>query len=53
MIPIAPSNVLAVGQTLELPGTTSNEDRAEVWAWTPQGDRVKIYDAYIPFRSYN
>jgi len=53
MIPIPPSNVLAVGQTLELAGTTSNNDRAEVWAWTPQGDRVKIYDAYIPFRSYN
>ena len=29
------------------------KDRAEVWATTPQGDRVKIFDAYIPFRTYN
>ena len=29
------------------------KDRAEVWVTTPQGERVKIFDAYIPFRSYN
>ena len=28
-------------------------DRAEVWAYTPQGDKVKIFDAYVPFRTYN
>ena len=44
---------LFVGKNIALPGTTSNNDRAEVWAITPNGDRVKIYDAYIPFRSYN
>ncbi len=44
---------LFVGKTVSLPGTTSNKDRAEVWAVSPQGDRVKIFDAYIPFRSYN
>jgi hypothetical protein len=44
---------LFVGKTSSLAGTTSNNDRAEVWAITPNGDKVKIYDAYIPFRSYN
>ncbi len=29
------------------------KDRAEVWVTTPQGERVKIFDAYVPFRSYN
>ncbi len=44
---------LAIGTTtISLPGTTGNNDRAEVWAITPQGDRVKIYDQYIPFRAY-
>jgi hypothetical protein len=28
-------------------------DRTEVYAYTPQGDKVKIFDAYVPFRSYN
>jgi len=44
---------LYVGKTLVLAGTTQNTDRAQVWAITPNGDRMKIYDAYIPFRSYN
>lgn len=44
---------LSVGQTVSLPGTTGNNDRAEVWVITPQGDRVKIVDKYVPFRSYN
>ncbi|MFA5221113.1 MAG: hypothetical protein WC391_02360 [Methanoregula sp.] len=43
---------LFVGKTVSLAGTTSNKDRAEVWAYTPQGDRIKIFDDYIPFRSY-
>jgi hypothetical protein len=43
---------LTVGQTISLPGTTSNTDRAEVWAITPDGNKVKIYDAYVPFRQY-
>jgi ABC-type transport system substrate-binding protein len=44
---------LYVGKTITLAGTSSNNDRAEVWAITPNGEKVKIYDAYIPFRSYN
>ena len=51
-----------VGKTVSLKGSGKpdaaaeawgTKDRAEVWAITPQGDRVKIYDAYVPFRSYN
>ena len=44
---------LYVGKTVTLTGTTQNNDRAIVWAITPQGDRVKIVDQYVPFRSYN
>ena len=44
---------LFVGKTISLAGTTSNNDRAEVWAVTPNGDKVKIYDSYVSFRSYN
>ena len=44
---------LSIGQTVSLPGTTGNNDRAEVWVITPQGDRVKIVDMYVPFRSYH
>lgn len=44
---------LHVGSSVTLKGTTSNNDRAEVWVVTPNGESVKIYDAYVPFRSYN
>ncbi|MFZ1127340.1 hypothetical protein [Methanoregula sp.] len=44
---------MSIGQTVSLPGTTGNNDRAEVWVITPQGDRVKIVDKYVPFRSYS
>lgn len=44
---------LYIGKTITLAGTTSNNDRAEVWAITPNSEKVKIYDSYIPFRSYN
>lgn len=44
---------LYVGKTVQLKGSTGNKDRAEVWVITPQGDRVKIIDQYVPFRSYN
>jgi hypothetical protein len=46
---------LTVGKTVELTSTTAPgyRDRAEVWATTPQGDKVKIFDAYVPFRTYN
>jgi hypothetical protein len=43
---------LYVGKNVSLPGTRENKDRAEVWVLTPQGDRIKIYDAYVPFRQY-
>jgi len=42
-----------VGKTLELKGTTQNNDRVEVWAYTPENNRVKIVDKIVPFRSYN
>jgi hypothetical protein len=43
------------GASVSLRSTTKPGyvDRAEVYAYTPQGDKVKIYDAYVPFRSYN
>ena len=46
---------LKVGDSVSLSSTTAPgyADRAEVWATTPQGDKVKIFDAYIPFRTYN
>jgi hypothetical protein len=42
------------GKTVSLTGTgvTGKLDRAEVWATTPQGDKVKIYDDYVCFRCY-
>ena len=44
---------LYVGKTVSLAGSTGNNDRAEVWVYTTQGDKVKIIDQYVPFRSYN
>jgi hypothetical protein len=44
---------LFVGKTISLAGTTLNNDRVEVWAITPNGDNVKIFDNYVSFRSYN
>ena len=44
---------LHIGSSVVLAGTTQNNDRAEVWVVTPNNERVKIYDAYVPFRSYN
>ncbi|MFA4877504.1 MAG: hypothetical protein WC586_08825 [Methanoregula sp.] len=44
---------LTVGKTVTLAGTRKNTDRAEVWAVTPNGERVKIYDQYVPFRTFN
>ena len=43
------------GKSVSLRSTTAPgyRDRAEVWATTPQGEKVKIFDAYIPFRTYN
>jgi hypothetical protein len=44
---------LKVGDFVSLSGTDKNHDRAEVWATDPQGTRVKIFDDYVPFRTYN
>ena len=53
---------LFIGKSVSLRGTYKTgasaeawgtKDRAEVWVTTPQGDRIKTFDAYIPFRSYN
>ena len=43
------------GKSVSLRGTTKEGyvDRTEVWVYTPQGDKVKIFDAYVPFRTYN
>jgi hypothetical protein len=43
------------GKSVSLRSTTKPGyvDRTEVWVYTPQNDKVKIYDAYVPFRSYN
>jgi PBP1b-binding outer membrane lipoprotein LpoB len=41
------------GKEIDLAGTTANKDRVEIWVITPNSEKVKIYDAYVPFRSYN
>ncbi len=43
------------GKEVSLRSTTAPgyQDRAEIWAITPQGERVKIFDDYVPFRTYN
>lgn len=49
------SKPLYKGKEVSLRSTTAPGyvDRAEVWATTPQGDKVKIFDDYICFRCYN
>jgi hypothetical protein len=44
-----------VGDSVSLPVTSQmgNVNRVEVWATTPQGDKVKIFDDFVPFRTYN
>lgn len=42
-----------VGKTVELKGTTQTNDRVEVWAYTPENERVKIVDKIVCFRCYN
>jgi hypothetical protein len=43
------------GKEISLTSTTAPgyRDRAEVWAIDPQNNRVKIFDAYVPFRTYH
>jgi hypothetical protein len=40
------------GKEIDLAGTTQNKDRVEIWVVTPTNEKVKIYDAYVPFRAY-
>jgi hypothetical protein len=44
-----------VGDSVSLPVTSQmgNVNRVEVTAMDPQGNLVKIYDNYVPFRTYN
>jgi D-serine deaminase-like pyridoxal phosphate-dependent protein len=44
-----------VGDSLSLPVTSQmgKVNRVEVWATDPQGNKVKIFDDYVPFRTYN
>jgi hypothetical protein len=47
---------LKVGDFVALSSTTApgnSADRAEVWATDPQGTKVKIFDDYVPYRTYN
>jgi hypothetical protein len=46
---------LYVGKSVSLPITSQmgNVNRVEVWATNPQGEKVKIFDDYVPFRTYN
>jgi hypothetical protein len=43
------------GKEVSLPITSQmgNVNRVEVWATTPEGKQVKIFDDYVPFRTYN
>jgi hypothetical protein len=49
------SKPLSKGKEVSLPITSQmgNVNRVEIWATTPQGDKVKIFDDYVPFRTYN
>ena len=49
------SKPLFKGKEVSLPITSQmgNVNRVEVWATTPQNDKVKIFDDYVPFRTYN
>ena len=44
-----------VGNSLSLPVTSQmgNVNRVEVWATDPQGNQIKIFDDFVPFRTYN
>lgn len=43
-----------VGDTVSLPITSEmgNVNRVEVWVTNPQGEKVKTFDDYVPFRAY-
>ena len=39
--------------TLPITSQMGNVNRVEIWATTPEGNQVKIFDDYVPFRTYN
>jgi len=43
-----------IGDSVSVTSTNApgRVNRAEVWATTPQGDKVKIFDDYVPFRQF-
>lgn len=49
------SKPLYKGKEVSLPITSQmgNVNRVEIWALTPEGNQVKIFDDYVPFRTYN
>jgi len=49
------SKPLYKGKEVSLPITSQMGvvNRVEVWATTPQGEKVKIFDDYVPFRSFH
>lgn len=49
------SKPLFKGKEVSLPITSQmgNVNRVEIWALTPEGNQVKIFDDYVPFRTYN
>lgn len=44
-----------VGDSVSLPVTSQmgNVNRVEIWVTDPQGNQVKIFDDFVPFRTYN
>ncbi|MDD1719252.1 MAG: hypothetical protein LUQ25_04265 [Methanoregulaceae archaeon] len=44
---------LSVGDVRELPSTTSNDNRVEVYVSLSTGERYKIFDEMVPFRSFH
>jgi hypothetical protein len=44
---------ISMGQTITLNGTTQNKDRCVVYVYQPTGEKIKIYDAYVPFRQFH
>lgn len=49
------SKPLYKGKEVSLPITSQmgNVNRVEIWALTPEGNQVKIFDDYVPFRTYH
>jgi hypothetical protein len=44
---------LSVGQMVELPSTTGNNNQVEVYVTLSTGDRYKIFNETVPFRAFH